>query len=121
MSIIAQGTYHRATEGLAEDLLERFAPSQEAYQRSGPTDRLLHPRSTFLRFTTFNPVFGHIQRRAQYQGPLVNGRPRALPNWGAADNGAILLRYMNAFARKIQLCWFNREEQPMACPCPESP
>ena len=121
MSIIAQGTYHRATEGFAEDLLERFAPSQEAYQRSGPTDRLLHPRSTFIRFTTFNPVFSHIQRKALYQGPLVYGRRSTLPNWGAADNGAILLRYMNAFARKIQRCWFNREEQPMACPCPESP
>ena len=29
--------------------------------------------------------------------------------------------FFSAFARKIQRCWFSGEEQPMACPCPESP
>ena len=139
MSIIAQGTYHRAPEGLAENLLVRFAPSQQAYEgwladhQGGNYPR---PREEYLaflatrpirvakgfeRFKTFNPVFKKIAAKAEYQGPIVYGRHRSLPNWGAADNGALLLRYMNAFARKIQLCWFNREEQPMACPCPESP
>jgi len=41
--------------------------------------------------------------------------------WGPEEEDGYLLRYMNAFARKIQRCWFNREEQPMACPCPEAP
>ena len=39
-----------------------------------------------------------------------------------ADNeDALLIRYLSGLARKIQFCWFNREEQSMACPCPESP
>jgi hypothetical protein len=29
--------------------------------------------------------------------------------------------FLSQFARKIQRCWFNREELPMACPCPEPP
>tara|TARA_B110000208_G_C11501737_1_gene333483 strand:+ start:196 stop:579 length:384 start_codon:yes stop_codon:yes gene_type:complete len=29
--------------------------------------------------------------------------------------------FLSQFARKIQRCWFNREELPTACPCPESP
>tara|TARA_R110001592_G_scaffold158633_1_gene389804 strand:- start:652 stop:930 length:279 start_codon:yes stop_codon:yes gene_type:complete len=32
-----------------------------------------------------------------------------------------LKRYMSGMARRIQFCWWNREEQPMACPCPELP
>ncbi len=34
---------------------------------------------------------------------------------------ALLIRYLGGMARRIQRCWFNREELPMACPCPESP
>ena len=41
--------------------------------------------------------------------------------WDNLDEVQAKILYMSGFARKIQFCWFNREELPIACPCPESP
>ena len=41
--------------------------------------------------------------------------------WDSLDEAQSKILYMSGMARRIQRSWFNREEQPMACPCPESP
>jgi len=41
--------------------------------------------------------------------------------WELEDKLQSRILYMSGMARRIQRCWFNREELPMACPCPESP
>ena len=43
-------------------------------------------------------------------------------DWVALDEIQAKILYMSALARKIQFCWFNRQESwTIACPCPESP
>jgi hypothetical protein len=93
MSLFAQGTYHRAPDSLFDG---------EWFSNVG-------------RHVVRDPVYLDTYRQAQQWNYIP------LLGWGCRDADAHIIRYMNAFARKIQRCWFNREELPMACPCPESP
>lgn len=34
---------------------------------------------------------------------------------------ALLIRFLNGLARRIQSSWANRQPETMACPCPEMP
>ena len=99
MSLFAQGAYHRATEALLDS--DFFHNSQRGNSNDLACRDLVYLH-TYLEAEEWN--YG------------------VLPEWGwgPTDADAHRIRYMNAFARKIQRCWFNREEQPMACPCPES-
>ena len=103
MSLFAQGTYHRATEGLRD--------GDWFHSRCRGNSNDLACRDT---------VYLHAYCDAEewsYDTIDANGRCWGM---GPYDANAHLIRYMNGFARKIQRCWFNREELPMACPCPEA-
>ena len=103
MSLFAQGTYHRAPDSL-------FDGDWFYIRCRGNSNDL-----------TRRDHYGHaycVAEEWNYDSPDTDG---SLWGWGCRDAEAHLIRYMNAFARKIQRCWFNREELPMACPCPESP
>lgn len=99
MSILAHGTYHRATQALLDG--DFFHNS-----RRGNSNDLACRDLVYLD-TYCEAEEAHIDDTGLWFVPI--------------DADAHRIRYMNAFARKIQRCWFNREEQPMACPCPESP
>jgi len=97
MSLFAQGTYHRATEDLRDG--DWFHNNRDLACR----DMVYLSACCDADDWNYDSI----------------GTNNCLWGWGPTDADAHLIRYMNGFARKIQRCFFNREEQPMACPCPE--
>ncbi len=102
MSLFAQGTIHRASEAfLNGDLFHS--------SRQGNSHDLAER----------NRVYWIALMSAEDW--CCDDSSGGCHGWYSEDADGHLWRYMNAFARKIQRCWFNRQEQPMACPCPEDP
>ena len=99
MSHFAQGTIHRASEAfLNGDLFHNS-------RRGNSHDLACRDRVYLFAYCDSENYWGWETETY----------------WGPEEADGHLFRYMSGMARRIQRCWFNREEQPMACPCPEAP
>ena len=97
---------------LAHDLIGEPRTWRPQYRHS--------PMGRFMRAR--NNEFMVIHTRCCNYHDIVYDRWRTRrADWNESKTASLIIIYMSSFARKIQRCWFNREELSMACPCPESP